>query len=546
MMNRIRRWMTLVMFLVSVAVFPQETLPPYHWANFYLDYLKVEGYLPGLSFIDRPFTRQQIARQLLTIDWRTTPLSATDRQLITTLYREFAPEMRQLGILDQQRWEPLLKKAIEFLKIEFPEIGTQPTIKTGVFSDMAYRYEEEGNRQTGDAEGHSQVGFFWKEGLSVYNNFKVFNRADANYIGKEYGGLFGYVEQGYVSFRKKWILAKFGRDYLQIGSGRSGQLLISDNSRPFDMYYVRIGSSGLQFTFWGAMLNRRTLKEAALREKSVVANRYLNGHRLSLNLGNRFFIGVSEVVLYGGPEQGWDFGFMNPFGIYYMNNVNLEPGAYHGNLLINIDWDLYLLPNLEIYGEFLIDDFQIDNETPNDLEPNELGFLGGIKWANPLGRQHTVLDLEYVHIRNRTYNVSSSDWEKYLHRNEGIGYFLGNNLERWQGGISYWVHPTLNLRLSGTLTRQGEGSVQGEFNQDYLNYTVEEGYDEPFPFGIVERHSQLGLSAFYKPHPYGHLQLELFWNDFSNYLHVENQNFSQITARVSLWLQWSKMWNWPR
>ncbi len=543
-MRYLRYLVLSIIFLTPLTLSAQETLPPYHWANDYIDYLKVQGYLPDLSFINRPFDRPEIARQLLNIDWVKLAQSPTDRAVVKTLYREFSPEMRLLGRSDVQKWRPLLKKAREFLQLEIPERSPSPGIKAGAFGEAGFNYRGDSGDQFGDVDFHTQFGMFWKNQLTFYNNFKVFNRADSNYIGKEFRGLFGFVEQGYVGIHKKWFQAKFGRDFLQLGPGRSGQLLISDNSRPFDMYHIRVGGRVFQFSFWGIMLNKRPLKDDQLRTLSVAANRYLNGHRFSLNLKNRIFIGVSEVILYGGPERTWELGFMNPFGIYYMHNVNLEPGASNGNVLYNLDWDLYLLPRLEIYGEFLLDDFQIDKKVPGDLEPNELGFLGGIKWANPLHLAHSVLDAEYVQIRNRTYNVSSSDWEKFLHRNEVIGFFAGNNLERLEGGLTYWLHPDFRVRLFSTLTRQGEGSVQGEFNQDYLNFTVEEGYSEPFPFGTVERRFRLGLSAFFKPHRYGHIGVDIFWDDVANYRHVVNRNFSEVTARVSLWLQWSNFWRW--
>ncbi len=543
-MRYLRTLLLPAILLSSCILSAQETLPPYHWANDYIDYLKVQGYLPGLSFINRPFDRPEIARQLLTIDWGRLAHSPTDRTIVKSLYREFFPEMRQLGRSEKARWRSLLKKAAEFLQLEIYNRSPAPDIKTGGFGETGLNYRGDSGKQFGDVAFHTQFGMFWKNQLTFYNNFKVFNRADSNYIGKEFRGLFGFVEQGYVSVHKKWIQAKFGRDFLQLGPGRSGQLLISDNSRPFDLYHVRVGGQVLQFSFWGIMLNKRTLKDDRLRTLAVAANRYLNGHRFSLNLKNRVFIGLSEVIVYGGPERTWELGFMNPFGIYYLHNVNLEPGASNGNVLYNLEWDLYLLPRLEIYGEFLLDDFQIDKKVPGDLEPNELGFLGGLRWANPLNLSHSVLDAEYVQIRNRTYNVSSSDWEKYLHRNEVIGYFAGNNLERLEGGFTYWLRPDFRVRVFSTFTRQGEGSVAGEFNQDYLNFTVAEGYSEPFPFGIVERRFRLGLSAFFKPHPLGHIGLEIYWDDVANYRHTAGRDFSEVTARVSLWLQWSSFRQW--
>jgi hypothetical protein len=274
----------------------------------------------------------------------------------------------------------------------------------------------------------------------------------------------------------------------------------------------------------------------------AVANRYLNGHRIGLNIKNKLFFGLSEVVLYGGPDRVWEFGYMNPLGIYYAQNVNQEPGVPEANLFYNIDWDLYLFPNWEIYGEFLIDDYQVEKKSPGDLEPNELGLIAGANWSNPLGLAGGLFNFEYVQVRNRTYNIAQNDWNKYLHRNEVIGYSLGNNFYGLGGAFSYWFKPEWNVKLFSSLVKQGEGSVAGEFNDDFLDYTVEEGYSEPFPFGVVERRWQYGASAFFKPHNLWHISLNLAFNDVNNYQNISGNTFSEFTFKIALWLQWSNLW----
>ncbi|RMF61848.1 MAG: hypothetical protein D6748_00720 [Calditrichaeota bacterium] len=537
-MNRILSRSYLFLCLLLFPIFSQETLPPYHWAYQYIDYLKVQGYFPDLPMNNRPFSREQLAMQLLKVNWERLNQNPVEKGMVEQLYHEFLPEMRELGKQKKGEWKDLLEEALSLLG--FPELKEirQPSLQLGVFSDMGLEDRGKEEKPQGRGEWHSRFVMNWKNRITLYNNFKVFNRAPENYIGKEYRGMFGYVEQGYIGWRSRWIQAKFGRDFLQIGPGRSGQLLMSDNSRPFDMYFLRVGNDVFNFRFWGIMLDRRSVRINEQRPPEF-ANRYLNGHRFSVNFRNRVFLGVSEVILYGGPGMGWEMGFMNPFTIYYMHNVNVEPGVSAGNVLLNLDWDAYIAPGVEFYGEFLLDDFQIDRQQPADLEPNELGLIAGVKWANPFRVKKTILSLEYIQVRNRTYNVLRNEWEKYLHRNEEIGYAFGNNLERIESNLSYWVSPGMNVQLFANLHRQGEGSVEGEFNTDYLNYTIEEGYDEPFPFGIVERQLQLGLSLFFKPHPLTHIRLETSWNDYSNYQHQTGVSHQEFIFRFSLWLQWN-------
>ena len=147
-----------------------------------------------------------------------------------------------------------------------------------------------------------------------------------------------------------------------------------------------------------------------------------------------------------------------------------------------------------------------------------------------------------MQVRNRTYNVAQNDWNKYLHRNEVIGHALGNNFYGFGTSLSYLFKPELNLKVFTNIIRQGEGSVQGEFNTDFSNFTVEEGYSEPFPFGVVEKRFQYGLSAFYKPHQLGHYSLDLAFNDISNYQNTSGNEFSEFTFKIALWLQWSNIW----
>lgn len=61
--------------------------------------------------------------------------------------------------------------------------------------------------------------------------------------------------------------------------------------------------------------------------------------------------------------------------------------------------------------EFLIDDYQIDNKVPTDLEPNELGIITGLDIADPLGFEGTTLTAEYTRITNRTYKpYNITEW----------------------------------------------------------------------------------------------------------------------------------------
>ncbi len=520
----------LFFLLLSVPAVAQQTLPPYHWANHYIEYLKLRGYLPALDFTQRPLDRLNIARALLQAD----SVSAQDRPVYRQAVREFQPEIRRLSLQETSQWKRLAQKALHLLGLSGELPPAQPMALIGAEGDVFYGSAD----KSGGFNFYPQAGVFLGDHVFVYNRFKVFNRAADNYDGKRFSGLYAYNEQAYLLFRNEWLKAKVGRDWLQIGAARQGQLLFSDNSRPFDQYRLTLAHNGLCFSFWGVQLNRRSVKDSLQRRYGNWANRYINGHRLSYSWKNRFTLGLSEVVVYGGPNINWELGYINPLMMYYAHNVNQKGLA--ANLLYNIDWDLYF-DKLEIYGEFLIDDFQAEKKEPGDLEPNELGLTLGLQWADALNFNDLTVSAEYTQVRNRTYNAPVNDWEKYLHHGDVIGYYLGNNLERYFLALRYWFNGKLYGRVYGALLRQGEGSVAGAFNTDYLNYTVEQGYHEPFPFGIVEEQLQSGVHLFYRPFAATQFEADASYRQFRNYRHQRGVNHSEWLFNMRLWLEWRSL-----
>ncbi len=532
----------LLMVALSFPLLAGESIPPYHWVWNYLNYLKVAGYLPELDMTNGPTDREVIAGYLLHIDPEKIPEGSREWKMVRILFREFAEEIKEIGNSGGDRSREWLQKILERLQMAVLPETVRSRVRFGAFGMVTPRYKNED--VTTDFQFHTRLGLQFGKRFTLYNNMKVFNHLPKGYIGKTTRKLYAYTEQAYLQINGGIFRFKIGRDYLEVGPGRTGKLLMSANSRPFDMYHAQFGKRYFHFSFWGIMLDPRPIVQEELKQYAPIARRYLNGHRLSVNIKNRYFVGASEVMVYGGPNANWDLAFMNPFTIYYGHQAN---GPYApGNVLYSLDWDLYLPHQVELYGEFLVDDFQVDKKVPGDLEPNELGLLVGVNWANPLRWATSMLGTEYVQIRNRTYNAPVNDWEKYLHRNQVIGYYLGNDFKRWSIQLEKWVHPDLSVKGFAHLIRKGEGTVEGEFNTDYMNYTVEEGYHEPFPWGIVERHWQWGVALFYRPHPLANITLNIAYNDFHNYQHVTGATHSEISASVNLWLQWDTVFRTSR
>ncbi|GAB4335170.1 MAG: hypothetical protein Kow0037_14690 [Calditrichia bacterium] len=490
----------LILLTLTTLTFSQTSVPAWHWTLPYLDQLKTAGYLEQIDWTNRPLQREEIAETLAAI-----------------LLNDLPPQYR---------------KIVQILKKEFPRIQKAIAETPGVRAEADFRARQSAPDfvNHGAFEIYPQLRWQAAPRTTFYAALKVFNRAPDGYIGKEFRDLFAYIEQGYLNYRGRYLNFTLGRDFLQTGAGRSGQLLLSDAFRPMDHYRLRVGGQHIAFSFMGAQLDRRYSPDAG-----AWANRFMNGHRLHINLKNRYYLNFSEMVIYGGPQESWNLAFMNPFGFYY--GVTTNGPATAANFLYSIDWDFYLPYRLNFYGELLIDDLQVDKKTPGDLEPDEIGLLLGLNWHPEKLDPALRVNLEYAQVRNRTYNAPQHDWERWVHRNKPLGYWLGNDFKRWQLQVEKLWRQELRTRIAIARTLKGEGDVFGEFNTDYLNYTVEEGYDEPFPWGIVQKEWQWGGEISWPFKKWLVLQASCAWHAYNNYRHQTGKKHDGFSFSAGLFFR---------
>lgn len=320
-------------------------------------------------------------------------------------------------------------------------------------------------------------------GQSARNELLDSNRSYTGY--KDFRGLQGDVEISDIQYQGKYLRAALGKNYLSISKLKTPHLLFSRDIRPVERLMWGIGTDWVDIE--AGLLFLDNMKIGA-----NPSQRYLNYHRLLIGNPFKAYVAVSEALVYGGPHRQPDYLLLNPFNLYHFYSLNTNLGSGF-NTLGTLEWGFYM-NGFFTEGQFLIDDFQVDNEVPGDLEPNELGIslTGGWKESeNPVS-----VWTNFTMIRNRTYNAPVFDEEKYLYKNLPLGHWWGNNF--WSVQLTgEYQHKKISADLTWMYREYGDEALYGEFNKDFLNYTVEEGYDEPFPFGAIHKqHGIYGNAAY--------------------------------------------------
>lgn len=428
---------------------PEESIPPYHWANDLIIRLVDAGML-DLDPTNRPFNRGQVAAALLNTTDSTTAKHPRYSELLGLLCNEFRQEMDILSAdAEMDGWTG---RAGAFLSVDGEAGGNNPDADWRAVSKLGVRIAP---------------GFYAYHGACIDSHLAE----DSTYTGKKWHDVGGYTEQGYFTLKLGRVNGWIGRNWVRWGPGRSGALLVSDFSRSLNGIYMSVDLS--PFTYrWGAFE----------LDRWASVTRFMSAHRVEWQPIDNLKLAASEMMLYSGENRSWELRYINPVSIWQFE----QWGQLRGNVIWGMDawWQLTRKFNAGL--EFIVDDIQVDRKIPEDLEPPEIGGLLALVWNDPFEIIGSRWTFETVFVTQRTYKTKIPG-ESGLNYYRPIGWRQDNDVINWRFD---WDHILSGKVLIGGFTEytlKGEDRIIAPFDSSYEDYTVDVGFDEPFPTGTVAR-----------------------------------------------------------
>ncbi len=497
-----------------------ETLPVgdevHRWTYQHLDELHARGLLNGLHFGTKPYFRGEIAQKLLSLREKIArgeiAISWPEVFLLEELEEEFAGEMSQLESKSASPENPTMRREFSW-GLDFHEGTSFKSREKASFRETLWPYAK------------AQIGcnFFACTRYMIDENLAH----DPEYGGKIWRGFAGDAAQAYLAFRLPYLKLLLGRERVAWGQRSTGELILSENSLPLDMVKLQGGWGIFQGSAFFAFLSSLALEDSAGEISHV--NRYLSGHRISVNLFSKAELGISETIVYGGEDRQVEAYYLNPLLWYHAAQLNENRDD---NTFFAFDFNLLPIRDVLLYGELLIDDLQIERKSQGDEEPNELGYTGGFSVLDLFGLRGSELNLEYTRINNWTYN-QNLEQNRYLHRNRPLGNPLGPDADDFTATLSNWWRRGLKSKISYQRTRRGEGRIDSPWSEPWMSSSEE--YDEEFPSGVVEQSSRVGIAVEYNCA--GVLRCRISWDyyDLTNYQNVKDQkeDFNQFNLNLS-------------
>ena len=458
----------LIFILFPVFAISQSTYVPFGSKEYILtDRLEILGQKDSILNFSKtkPFNRLQVVRGVTSFKQNHpgVVLSKTDEYNLRSLYLnniEYLPDSQRIAIKSKKRIGPFYRTPANLYEVHVKDFDLviNPVIQ---FQYMKESDNDEGlflNSRGVSVRGRiaNKIGFAasivdnqekdpfhvqaWEDkfqsvpGAGYYKNFK--------------GTGFDYFDgRGYFTFNvTKYIDVAFGYDKNFIGNGYRS-LFLSDfgNNTLFLKLNTRIWKINYQNLFMELQQTEPRGPDRLLRKK------YAAFHHLDVNVTKKLNIGLFEGVMFGRTDH-FEFSYLNP--IIFYRSIEQQNGSYD-NSVAGIDFKLNILKQVQFYGQFLLDEFNLEQVKSGDgWWANKWGLQLGAKYVNAFGIKNLDLQLEHNRVRPFTYSHGDSV-ANYTHYNQPMAHPLGANFSETIGILRYQPAPKWTLLAKAMYWKQG-------------------------------------------------------------------------------------------
>ena len=289
---------------------------------------------------------------------------------------------------------------------------------------------------------------------------------------------FDYFDaRGYFTFNvTKYIDVAFGYDRNFIGNGyRSLYLSDFSNNTLFLKLNTRIWKINYQNLFMELHQTEPRGPDRLLRKKYAVF------HHLDMNITKKLNIGFFEGVMFGRSNR-FEFGYLNP--VIFYRSIEQQNGSFD-NSVAGIDFKLNSLKQIQLYGQFLLDEFNLKEIKKNDgWWANKWGLQLGAKYINAFGIKNLDLQLEHNRVRPFTYSHRDSI-ANYTHYNQPLAHPLGANFSEMVGILRYQPAPKWMIIAKAMYWKQGLDTGSRSFGANIFLPNVPPYRQGDYGYGIV-------------------------------------------------------------
>jgi hypothetical protein len=308
-----------------------------------------------------------------------------------------------------------------------------------------------------------------------------------------------------------------GRMNRNLGLINESGLLLSSNPFSFDHINYTFRNKHIHFMSLFTRLN--DMNAIDIRENPIdtfPATRFMSVHRLDLRIHQKFMLGITESIIFGGKDNFPQFKYLNPANIFFFSKMNDRKSDLENAANSFLALDFYYKPakRLTFFTQFLLDDMDFTRSL-RKLYPDRIAIQSKLVLADVLPM--TLFSMRYTKVSNWTYN-SFYTWGNATFYGKSLGYPTHGSQEFSADFKSFYLSPFI-MEVSLGAGRYRKQSLADPFP----------GTKSDFPIGQEEQFIKTRLSLSWFPNR--NLSAGLFFDHqaIKNHQNIVSQKLNLLT-----------------
>lgn len=235
------------------------------------------------------------------------------------------------------------------------------------------------------------------------------------------------VGTGYFSYTpSKTFNVQFGHGKTFIGDGYRS-LFVSDNASSYP--FLKLNTTFWKLKYTNTWMSLRDVRKEVAAQGSF-RTKYMANHYLSYNITKRLNVGFFESVIWENDNgRGFDVNYLNP--VIFYRAIEFSTGGRGGNALIGLAGKYKISDKVNLYGQFIIDEFSSADVFAGDGNwKNKTGYQIGVKYFDAFGIPGLFLQSEYNRVRPYTFSHNTVTLN-YGHLNQSMAHGFGANFSEF-------------------------------------------------------------------------------------------------------------------
>lgn len=301
------------------------------------------------------------------------------------------------------------------------------------------------------------------------------------------------LARSHVDFEaiKDHINVTFGYDKHFLGDGMRS-LFLSDFSA--GATFLRLNTRVWKLNYQNLYMELKP--QYARGSDRRLPRKYATMHHLSVNAFDWLNVGIFEAVIFDRQDR-YEFSYMNPIILY--RQIERMLGS-PDNVLLGINFKAIALKHIQLYGQFILDEFTFKELTGgNGYWANKFGLQLGGKYFDAFTVKNLDVQGEINLVRPYTYTHYDST-ANYTHYNQPLAHPLGAGFVEFLGVARYQPIKRLYLTAKAMYYQQTTDTAGSNFGSNiFADYdTRSEQYGVTLINGMKAQCALASFNASYE------------------------------------------------